>query len=84
VRNPFFVGPRLYFRPLERADAPALAAYVNEPSVRRTLSIYRPQSVGQEQAFVESLAKNEHQVVVGISRREYPDKLIGVTGVAER
>jgi RimJ/RimL family protein N-acetyltransferase len=81
MRNPFFVGPRLYFRPLEREDAPVLARYVNDPAVRRTLSMYRPHSVAQEQSFVESLSKSEHQVVMGISRHESPDELIGVTGL---
>ena len=81
MRNPFFVGPRLYFRPLEREDAPVLARYVNDPAVRRTLSMYRPHSVAQEQSFVESLGKSEHQVVMGISRHESPDELIGVAGL---
>jgi RimJ/RimL family protein N-acetyltransferase len=80
VKNAFFVGPRLYFRPLEREDAPRLAAYVNDPDVRRTLSMYRPQSVAQEQGFIEALGQDEHRVVVGIARHEEPE-LIGITGL---
>jgi RimJ/RimL family protein N-acetyltransferase len=80
MKNPFLIGPRLYFRPLEREDAPRLAAYINDPAVRRTLLIYRPMSVEREHAWLEELRKDEHQVVVGIARQS-DDELIGTTGL---
>ena len=80
MKNPFFIGPRLYFRPLEREDAPRLAGYMNDPDVRRTLLVHRPWSVTQELTFVESAGKDEHQVVVGIARHE-DTELIGATGL---
>ena len=81
MKSAFLIGPRLYFRPLEREDAPRLAVYLNDPGVRRTLLHHRPMSAAQEQAFIESLGKSEQQVVVGIARKERPDELIGVTGL---
>ncbi|WNG39777.1 hypothetical protein F0U61_43445 [Archangium violaceum] len=42
VQTPFFLGPRLYFRPLEREDAPRLATFINNPDVRRNLLTHRP------------------------------------------
>jgi RimJ/RimL family protein N-acetyltransferase len=80
MKNPFLIGPRLYFRPLEREDAPRLTAYINDPAVRRTLLMYRPMSVGQEQAWLDGLGKDEHHVVVGIARQS-DDALIGATGL---
>ncbi|MDC0709990.1 GNAT family protein [Stigmatella sp. ncwal1] len=77
MKNPFVTGPRLYLRPIEREDAPQLAVFVNDPNVRRTLLLHRPLNVAQEYAFVESLERDEHQVVLGIARRESPE-LIGV------
>jgi RimJ/RimL family protein N-acetyltransferase len=80
MKTPFLVGPRLYFRPLEREDAPRLAAYLNDPGVRRALLWHRPLSVAQEQSFLEALGKDEHQVVLGIARHE-DSELIGTTGL---
>jgi ribosomal-protein-alanine N-acetyltransferase len=80
MKTPFLIGPRLYFRPLEREDAPRLAAFANDPAVRQRLLLHRPMSVGQEQAFVEELARDEHKVVLGIARHS-SDELMGVTGL---
>jgi RimJ/RimL family protein N-acetyltransferase len=80
MKNPFLIGPRLYLRALEREDAPRLAAYINDPAVRRTLLAHRPMSVGQEQAWLEMLGKDEHHVVMGIARQS-DDELIGATGL---
>jgi len=57
-----------------------VAAYLNDPEVRRTLLIHRPLSVGLEQSFLEALGKDEHQVVLGIARHESPE-LIGSVGL---
>lgn len=80
MKNAFLIGPTVYLRPLEREDAPQLAGYLNSPPVRRTLALYRPMSVGQEGAFLESLASNETDVVLGVVLRD-ADVLLGVTGL---
>jgi diamine N-acetyltransferase len=80
MKNPFLIGPRLYFRPIEREDAPRLAGFLNDPGVRRTLLWHRPLSVMHEVSFLEAMGKDEHQVVLGIARHGY-DELIGSTGL---
>lgn len=80
MQTPFLVGPRLYFRPLERADARQLVTFLNDPGVRRTLLFHRPMGVGQEEGFLEALGKDEHQVVLGIARHNHAD-LIGTVGL---
>ena len=80
MKNPFLIGPHLYFRALEREDAPRMAAYINDPAVRRTLLAYRPMTVAAEQGWLEGLAKDEHTVVIGIARQS-DDELIGATGL---
>ncbi len=80
MQTPFLIGPRLYFRALERSDARQVVTYLSDPSVRRTLLFHRPMSVGQEEAFLEALGKDEHQVVLGIARHGQ-DGLIGSTGL---
>jgi len=80
MKTPFLIGPRLYFRPLEREDAPRLATFINDPPVRRTLLMHRPMSVGQELAWLEGLGKDEHHIVLGIARQS-DDELIGTAGL---
>jgi [ribosomal protein S5]-alanine N-acetyltransferase len=80
MKNPFFIGPRLYFRALEREDAPQLAGFINDPGVRRTLLLHRPMSVGQELGFVDALGKDEHQVILGVARHGHSE-LIGSVGL---
>ncbi len=86
VENPFLVGPRLYFRPLEREDASRLAQFINDPDVRRMLLVHRPMSVAKEVAFIEAMAASERDVVFGIAPRQGqgvpgPSPLIGVVGL---
>jgi RimJ/RimL family protein N-acetyltransferase len=76
----FLSGPRLYLRPIEREDAPRLASFLNDPQVRRTLLAHRPLSVAQEQTFLETTGRDEHHVVLGISRQGQ-EELIGATGL---
>lgn len=80
MQTPFLIGPRLYFRPLERGDARKLVTYLNDPAVRRMLLFHRPMSVGQEEGFLEALGKDEHQVRLGIARHA-EDELIGSVGL---
>lgn len=80
MKTPFLIGPRLYFRPLEREDSPRVAAYMNDPAVRRTLLAHRPMTRAQEDAWLEGLGKDENHVVLGIARQS-DDVLIGATGL---
>jgi ribosomal-protein-alanine N-acetyltransferase len=80
MKNPFLIGPRLYFRPLEREDASRVAGFLNDPSVRNNLLAHRPLSVQHELERLEQLGKDEQQVVLGISRHGETE-LIGSTGL---
>jgi UDP-4-amino-4,6-dideoxy-N-acetyl-beta-L-altrosamine N-acetyltransferase len=80
VQTPFFLGPRLYFRPLEREDAPRLAAFINHPDVRRNLLIHRPMNTVQEVAFIDTLTASQRDVLFAIVLRD-GDRMIGTTGL---
>ncbi|XXF76820.1 GNAT family protein [Myxococcaceae bacterium GXIMD 01537] len=80
MKNAFLVGPRVYFRPLEREDAPALASFVNHPEVRRTVLTHRPMSVGAEEAFLASLSSSASDIMFAIVLRE-GGVLLGATGL---
>jgi RimJ/RimL family protein N-acetyltransferase len=80
VNNPFLIGTRVYLRPLEQADASLLQPWMNDSDVTRNLRGYRPLSLRDEEAFIDSISKNEHAIGLGIAIRE-TDRLIGATGL---
>lgn len=77
---PFLSGKHLYLRALERADAPCLAAWLNDPEVTRTLVHRGPISLRAEEEFIEQVGRDAHALVLGIVLRE-GDRLIGATGL---
>src|SRR4051812_22837123 len=80
MRNPFLVGSGIYLRPLEVADAPAMAPWFNDPEVNRTLLRVRPMTVLAEEEWVRTQAVNENAVILGVVRTD-GDELIGSTGL---
>ncbi len=76
----FLGGPRTYLRPVDKADAPALAAWFNDPDVTQFLQRYRPMTVGLEEAFIEQVNAHETDLHLGIVTRE-GDRLIGCLGL---
>ena len=80
MQTPFLIGNRLYLRPLERADAPLLAAFVNHPETRRTVLRARPTSLAQEEAFLATLGSSERDVMFGLALHE-GGVLVGVSGL---
>jgi diamine N-acetyltransferase len=80
VHNPFRIGTQIYLRPLERADAPRLVPWFNDPEVTRYLAVHRPLNLQQEEEFLARLGQSEHDVVLGIAVGQ-DDALIGVTGL---
>jgi [ribosomal protein S5]-alanine N-acetyltransferase len=80
VQTPFLIGTRIYLRPLERADAPLLAAFVNHPETRRTVLRPRPTSLAQEEAFLMQLGSSERDVLFGLALHE-GGALVGVSGL---
>jgi RimJ/RimL family protein N-acetyltransferase len=80
VKSPFLVGERIYLRPLDRADAPLVQPWLNDPAVRRTILNWRPLNLEAEEGFIDRMSQSEHDVVLGIALRA-DDRLIGVTGL---
>jgi RimJ/RimL family protein N-acetyltransferase len=80
MKNPYLIGKTLYLRPLEREDAPAVATWFNDPQVRHTLQRYQPMTVREEEEFLASAGRGEHDLVLGIVLKQ-DDRLIGATGL---
>lgn len=80
MKNPFLIGEKVYLRPLELEDAPAMVGWINDPEVTRTLMIRRPMNQIAEREFIERISKGDSAQVLGIvTRRE--DEFIGTTGL---
>jgi RimJ/RimL family protein N-acetyltransferase len=80
VKNPFRIGKRIYFRPVEREDAGVLQPWFNDPEVTRTLRAWRPYNLAQETETLEKLTKDESSIVLAIALRA-DDRLIGTVGL---
>jgi UDP-4-amino-4,6-dideoxy-N-acetyl-beta-L-altrosamine N-acetyltransferase len=80
VQNPFLIGKTIYLRPLERADAPTVQPWINDPDVRRHLLAHRPMNLHGEEDFIDKLQKSEDSVGLVIVVRE-TDRSIGVCGL---
>jgi RimJ/RimL family protein N-acetyltransferase len=80
MKNPFLIGPTVYLRPLERADAPVLVGWLNHPDVTRTLRIYRPINLQAEEEYLERIRQSEQDVSLGVGVRA-TDRFVGVIGL---
>jgi RimJ/RimL family protein N-acetyltransferase len=79
MQSPFLIGEKIYLRPFEKADAPIVAPWFNDPEVTRSLVIYRPVSLKFEEDFIEKANQDERTLALGIAIKA-TDKLIGATG----
>jgi [ribosomal protein S5]-alanine N-acetyltransferase len=82
MHNPFLIGPTIYLRALEKADAPALTPWFNDPDVTRFMLTLRPLSVAAEEAFIAGQNTDPMEPGLGIVVRE-TDRLVGATGLAK-
>lgn len=80
MQNPFLIGSTIYLRPLERADCPQMAAWLNDPDVRRTLLARGPLTLADEEAFLSRLAQSQTDIVLGIVVQQ-ADRFIGMTAL---
>ena len=78
----FLSGNLVYLRPIERSDARAMQAWVNNPEVTRTLLIHRPMNLDGEERFVNRLSADETAVGLGIVEKS-SDRLVGATSLAQ-
>jgi len=76
MKNPFLIGPRVYLRPLERADVPVLQTWINDQDVIRNLLNFRPMNREAEEEFVDKITRDPDLLVLGITLRS-DDRLIG-------
>src|SRR4051812_46035104 len=80
MKTQFLIGKRIYFRPLEREDAPTLELYFNDPDVTRTLRFRGAMNLQDEEEFVDRIRKSTTDVCLGIVLKE-KDRLIGTVGL---
>jgi RimJ/RimL family protein N-acetyltransferase len=82
MHNAFLVGPKIYLRPLEKADAPTLVPWFNDADIARTLKWHRPLNLAAEEQFLANLYQGEGDVILGIAERA-TDQLVGSTGLKQ-
>jgi ribosomal-protein-alanine N-acetyltransferase len=82
MKNPFLVGTHIYLRPLEREDAPVIAAWINDPELRRMFRTNKPVNTQNEIEFIDRTSASEHDLVLGIVLRDN-DRFVGLTGFHE-
>jgi RimJ/RimL family protein N-acetyltransferase len=80
MQAPIVIGAKLYLRPLERADAPLMRQWINDPEVTRTLAVWRPMNLDSEEEFIGRVRTSETDIVFGVALRG-DDRLIGTTGL---
>lgn len=80
MKNPFLIGTRLYFRALERDDAPIVSGWLNDPEVRIFLRRVHPLNLQTEIDFIDSVAKDQSSLGMMMVLRE-SDRPIGVAGL---
>jgi RimJ/RimL family protein N-acetyltransferase len=81
--HPFLIGRRVQLRPYDEEDAPALAAWINDPEVRRYLLARFPISLKDEREWLAQFTTNKgtpRNLVFGIELRQ-GKKLIGSIGL---
>jgi len=62
-------GERIRFRAPERADLPRFVAWINDPDVRRGVSLYLPYSILDEEKWFEHMLSQpqyEHPLVIEV------------------
>jgi RimJ/RimL family protein N-acetyltransferase len=79
MKNPYLIGESVYLRPLERADAPLLQSWINNPAVTRTIVGRPPINLQAEEEYIDRITRSEHDLALLIVHRG-TDRPIGVTG----
>lgn len=80
MQNPYLIGPSVYLRPPDKADAPILTPWFNDAEVTRFMHVRPPLPQAAEEAFIAGLNANVMEPTLAIVVRE-GDRLIGVTGL---
>jgi [ribosomal protein S5]-alanine N-acetyltransferase len=80
VQCPYLIGHKVYLRPLERADAPLVQPWINDPEVRYFIRAFRPVNLQAEEDFITKANQDEHSLVLGIAVKAN-DRLVGAAGL---
>src|SRR5262245_50707923 len=80
MNNAFLIGAGVYLRPMEKGDATAFAAWLNDAEVNRTLLRAHPLSIAAEEDYLDRVSRSDTDVALSIVVRE-TDRLIGATGL---
>lgn len=78
--NPFAIGEKVYLRPMELADGPLCARWLNHPEIRRTTLRARPLNLQDEDEFIERMRVSTSDVAFVIVERA-SDRPVGGTGL---
>ena len=74
----FLRGQKVTLRPLEKEDVEKISIWANDPEVTRFLSMTMPLTGGQEEGWIESLSKDDRNIVLAI---EVDGEHIGNMGI---
>ena len=67
MKNPFLIGNRIYFRPLEVDDIERLVKWVNDPDITQFLTMGRfPINFAREEEWLKGLYKGQNDIALGI------------------
>jgi RimJ/RimL family protein N-acetyltransferase len=77
---PFLSGKRVYLRPLEREDLPALLRWINDPETRMLTGETMPMSRAGGEAYFERIQKDSSRVWLVVVERE-TGNIIGEAGL---
>jgi diamine N-acetyltransferase len=80
VKSEFLIGERLYLRPLEKADLPALREWANDPEVRGLTGEVKPMSEAGADEFYERVRSDPDRVWFVAVLKE-GDRPIGEAGL---
>ncbi len=80
MKNNYYDGERIYFRPLELSDTEQLCGWFNNPEIWRTLKRFQPMNALREREFIEKLYTDRSSLVLGIVVKD-GDRLIGCCGL---
>jgi RimJ/RimL family protein N-acetyltransferase len=79
----FLEGKKVNLRPLDRrTDAEVMQRWINDPEVRRNLTIIFPQSLTNEEEYIARMGNTTKEVALGIVIKE-TGAFIGVMGLHE-
>jgi RimJ/RimL family protein N-acetyltransferase len=80
MKNALLIGPTVYLRPLQRADAPLLVPWMNNPEVTRTLARIRPLNLQLEEEYIDHVSRSERDLGLLLVVRA-ADRPVGAAGL---